>query len=82
MPGASAAGAPPPRINMRALILTLIEISSAMSYLHSMGVVHCDMKPANVLLRSSNIDARGFTAKVSDFGLSRWVLAGHRGVWL
>lgn len=58
---------------MRALTLTLIEISSAMSYLHSMGVVHCDMKPANVLLRSSNIDSRGFTAKVSDFGLSRWV---------
>lgn len=28
------------------------------------GVVHCDIKPANVLLRSSNIDFRGFTAKV------------------
>jgi serine/threonine protein kinase len=29
------------------------------------------MKPANVLLKSSNNDPRGFTAKVSDFGLSR-----------
>ena len=32
-----------------------------------------DMKPANVLLKSSNNDPRGFTVKVSDFGLSRCV---------
>ena len=31
------------------------------------------MKPANVLLKSSNNDPRGFTVKVSDFGLSRCV---------
>jgi len=59
------------KVHMRTLLLTLIEIASAMGYLHRMGVVHCDLKPANVLLKSSNIDPRGFTAKVSDFGLSR-----------
>ena len=48
-----------------------MEISSAMAYLHRMGIVHCDIKPGNVLLRSSNLDPRGFTTKVSDFGLSR-----------
>jgi hypothetical protein len=37
------------------------------------------MKPANVLLRSSNIDSRGFTAKVSDFGLSRCGGCGPEG---
>ena len=52
------------RVHMRTLLLTLIEIASAVSYLHRMGVVHCDIKPANVLLRSSSIDTRGFTAKV------------------
>ncbi|GIL83127.1 hypothetical protein Vretimale_11467 [Volvox reticuliferus] len=61
----------PMKVNMRTLLLTLIEIASACGYLHRMGVVHCDIKPANVLLKSSNIDFRGFTAKVSDFGLSR-----------
>ncbi|KAJ9519284.1 hypothetical protein QJQ45_017942 [Haematococcus lacustris] len=59
------------KVHMRTLLLTLIEIASAMGYLHRMGVVHCDLKPANVLLKSSNMDSRGFTTKVSDFGLSR-----------
>lgn len=58
-------------MNLRTLLLTLIEIASACGYLHKMGVVHCDMKPANVLLKSSSTDTRGFTAKVTDFGLSR-----------
>eukprot|EP00775_Hariotina_reticulata_P001838 gene1838-2170_t len=59
------------RVNMRWLLLTLLEIAEGMAYLHRMGVVHCDLKPANVLLKSSNADIRGFSAKVSDFGLSR-----------
>jgi serine/threonine protein kinase len=59
------------RVNMYSLLLTLLEVAGGMAYLHRMGVVHCDMKPANVLLKSSNVDPRGFTAKVSDFGLSR-----------
>ncbi|KAF8059113.1 STY13 [Scenedesmus sp. PABB004] len=59
------------RVNMRWLLLTLLEVAEGMAYLHRMGVVHCDLKPANVLLKSSNADVRGFSAKVSDFGLSR-----------
>ncbi|MEW5297631.1 MAG: hypothetical protein WDW36_000829 [Sanguina aurantia] len=62
---------PKAQVNLRTLLLTLIEIASACGYLHKMGVVHCDMKPANVLLKSSSTDTRGFTAKVTDFGLSR-----------
>jgi serine/threonine protein kinase len=44
---------------------------SVASRVSNPGVVHCDLKPANVLLKSSHMDSRGFTAKVSDFGLSR-----------
>ncbi|GIL95759.1 hypothetical protein Vretimale_1605, partial [Volvox reticuliferus] len=56
-------------IAMRAIYLTLLEVALALRHLHSMNLVHCDIKVANVLLKSSSSDPRGFTCKLSDFGL-------------
>ena len=42
-----------------------------MDYLHTVGVVHGDLKGANVLLKSTATDPRGFMCKLADFGLSR-----------
>ena len=42
-----------------------------MKYLHGAGILHGDLKPANVLLKSVSKDTRGFNCKLCDFGLSR-----------
>ena len=40
----------PAIVNLQALCLTLLDIASAMAHLHSMRIVHKDLKPKNVLL--------------------------------
>ena len=47
------------------------EISSAMEHLHQINVVHRDMKPENILLSSTDINAA--VCKVCDFGCSKIV---------
>ncbi|XP_051116876.1 LEAF RUST 10 DISEASE-RESISTANCE LOCUS RECEPTOR-LIKE PROTEIN KINASE-like 1.2 [Andrographis paniculata] len=42
-----------------------IETASALSYLHASGVIHRDVKSANILLDDN------FSVKVADFGISR-----------
>ena len=44
----------------------LVDILQALRYLHSMQIVHGDLKAHNILIADSN----GVTAKVADFGLS------------
>ncbi|BDA50693.1 probable mitogen-activated protein kinase kinase kinase 12 at C-terminar half [Coccomyxa sp. Obi] len=56
------------------MLLCLLDISAGMSYLHSIGLLHSDLKGANVLLKSCAVtpnDPRGFICKIADFGMSR-----------
>ncbi|KXZ50686.1 hypothetical protein GPECTOR_15g370 [Gonium pectorale] len=62
--------------NYKFIILTAREVASAMTYLHSRNILHGDLTGNNVMLTASDRDARHFTAKVADFGLSR-VLSGE-----
>eukprot|EP00210_Caulerpa_lentillifera_P003153 g3013.t1 len=52
---------------------TALEIAGAMNYLHSVRIIHGDLKPGNVLLKKDASDPRGFICKVCDFGLSKFL---------
>jgi len=58
-------------VALRALLRTAREVAQGMSHLHAQNIIHSDLKPANILLKSSRGDRRGFVAKVADFGLSK-----------
>ncbi|KXZ52656.1 hypothetical protein GPECTOR_9g701 [Gonium pectorale] len=58
------------RVARRVLLRTAAEVVRGMIHLHSVDVLHGDLKPANVLLGRSKKDRRGFEAKVADFGMS------------
>ncbi|MCT7950633.1 serine/threonine protein kinase [Ancylothrix sp. C2] len=45
----------------------VIGILSGLEYTHRQGIVHCDMKPDNILL---SLGSAGWLPKISDFGLA------------
>jgi WD40 repeat protein len=64
-------------LDARARARLLVEVCDAVHHGHQRGVVHCDLKPENVL-----VDAAG-RVKVIDFGIARAVAAdGDGGEWL
>lgn len=46
----------------------VLQLSSAMAFLHGLGITHRDLKPANVLVC---VTPKGPVVKVADFGLSK-----------
>ena len=50
----------------RAALRVASDVASGLAYLHSLGVVHRDVKPSNVLLD------RAWRGKISDFGLAEY----------
>lgn len=47
-------------------------IIEGVKYLHSMGIIHVDIKPENILMSAANIP------KISDFGSSRILTVGYQ----
>ena len=59
------------------------QIISAVEYLHTHGVVHCDLKPSNILvvepMRAGDECSHQLTLKVADFGLSQTIFQSPTG---
>lgn len=53
------------------ILRLLIDVALGLDYLHSVGIVHGDIKAGNVLLKSMGHSRRGYCGKLADFGLSR-----------
>ena len=54
----------------------LIAVADALGFVHERGVVHRDVKPANILLPAA-ATATGAPAKLTDFGIARLVDSGR-----
>ena len=52
------------RIDLAERVRILAQVADALDYAHHQGVIHRDVKPANILLTATD------QAKLSDFGLS------------
>eukprot|EP00775_Hariotina_reticulata_P005704 gene5704-5944_t len=68
------------RLETAKLLSRLLDAANGMTYLHSKGVLHGDLKAGNVLLYNTMHGAYGQVAKISDFGLAATLMDGatHR----
>jgi hypothetical protein len=53
------------------ILQVLLEVALGIQYLHAMRMMHCDIKPENILLKMDSTNTNGFVAKLSDFGLAK-----------
>jgi serine/threonine protein kinase len=54
-------------LTLRQRLKLIVDILQGLDHAHSRGIIHCDIKPENILL---NLQPTGWTARISDFGIA------------
>ncbi len=56
------------QLTLSEIMILMTEVLTALEHAHSQSIVHCDIKPENILL---SLTPNSWQAKVSDFGIAR-----------
>jgi len=56
--------------SFESVLYTLLDVAKGALYLHQHQIIHGDIKPDNILLKADATSRMGWTAKISDFGMS------------
>lgn len=67
-------------INENLFFCLLEDMISAISHLHSYGIIHSDIKPSNILFSQNSISGQ-FYFKLCDFNISQFCSAVHHDIY-
>lgn len=56
------------RLTLAHSLKIVADVLAGLDHAHSRGIVHCDIKPENILM---HVHSGGWTARISDFGIAR-----------
>lgn len=59
------------RLNKMQILQILIQILNGLLYIHSKNIIHCDIKPENILIHND------YSLKISDFGIATALDLNH-----
>lgn len=58
------------KLDLNTSLQFILDILAGLAHAHQQGIIHCDIKPENILLK---LEGQKLIAKISDFGIARLI---------